>query len=206
MDEQRFTESRDGSATGGVGKRLSRRTVLVGAAGVSVAALAGCLGGDDETPDPITIDGDQACDQCTMQIGQHPGPVGQTHYTDPEDIVDEDRPAQFCSSTCTYTHTFEQEDADHDPTAIYLTDYSSVDYDIGLDGDAEEISSHLEADAFGEANGLTLVVDSDVEGAMGPSMIGFGDADEAEQFQSEYGGELYEHEDVTPELVMSLMD
>ncbi|MCW8173344.1 nitrous oxide reductase accessory protein NosL [Natrialba swarupiae] len=205
MDEQTHTESR-GGIVAGAGETLTRRTVLVGAAGVGVAALAGCLGEDDEdAPDPITIDADQACDQCTMQIGQHPGPVGQTHYDDPDDVVGEDRPAQFCSSTCTYSHTFEQENAGHDPTATYLTDYSIVDYDIELDDDIEEISSHLEADAFAGVEGLTLVVDSDVQGAMGPSMIGFGDADEAEEFQTEYGGDLYEHEDVTSELVMSLM-
>ncbi|WP_049920195.1 nitrous oxide reductase accessory protein NosL [Halobiforma nitratireducens] len=203
MNQQTPVRKEDGAAGGSEGK-LHRRTVLVGAAGVGVAALAGCLGEDGDVPDPITVDGDLACDQCTMQIGQHPGPVGQTHYDDPEDVLEEDRPAQFCSSTCTYVHTFEQENAGHDPTATYLTDYSTVDYDVELDDDIEEISSHLAADSFAVVEDLTMVVDSDVQGAMGPSMIGFSDADEAEAFQAEYGGDRYDHEDVTAELVRSL--
>ncbi|OVE83065.1 nitrous oxide reductase accessory protein NosL [Natronolimnobius baerhuensis] len=205
MNEQTPRVGRDGIGTG-IDGPIRRRTVLSITAGIGVTALAGCLGEDDDAPDPITIDADRACDQCTMQIGQHPGPVGQTHYADSEAVINEDRPAQFCSSVCTYTHTFEQESADHDPTAMYLTDYSSVDYDVQADGDAEAISSHLEADTFAAADGLTLVVDSDVEGGMGASMIGFRENTEAEEFQEEYGGELYDHGEVTPELVMSLMD
>ncbi|ADD04378.1 NosL family protein [Natrialba magadii ATCC 43099] len=204
MDEQISGTDRDGGVAE-TGRKHARRTVLVGATSVGVAALAGCLGEDDDVPEPITIDSDQICDHCTMQIGRHPGPVGQTHYDDPEDVVDEERPAQFCSSTCAYTHTFEQEDAGHDPTVIYLTDYSTVDYDVEFDDDIEEISSHLAVDAFASADRLTMVVDSDVQGAMGPSMIGFSDADEAEEFQGEYGGDLYEHADVTAELVISLL-
>jgi copper chaperone NosL len=184
----------------------TRRTFLAGSASLGVAAIAGCFDDDsDDLPDPVTIDDDQDCDHCTMAIGQHPGPVGQTHYPDPDDIVGEDRPAQFCSSLCTYTFTFEQEDAGHDPDVSYLTDYSSVDYAVEEGEDALEISNHLEDEAFADVEGLTLVVDSDVEGAMGASMIGFTDASEADDFQAEYGGDLYEHEDVTGELVMSLM-
>lgn len=184
---------------------VPRRTLLVGAAGVGLAALAGCLDGDDDVPDAITIDDEQDCDQCTMVISNHPGPVGQAHYEDPEEVVDEDRPAQFCSSLCTYAFTFGEEDAGHDPEVVYLTDYSSVDYEIETDDDVEEITSHLEADAFTVADDLSLVVDSDVTGAMGPSMVGFAEDDEAEEFQDEYGGDLYDHDDVSEDLVMSLM-
>lgn len=184
---------------------VSRRTVLVGTAGAGLTALAGCLGENGDVPDPITIDDEQVCDQCTMVIGQHPGPNGQTHYENPEEVLGEDRPAQFCASTCAYTHTFDQEDAGHDPQVMYLTDYSSVEYDVEQDAGIEEITSHSEAAAFANAEDLTLVVDSDVLGAMGPSMIGFTDAEEAETFQAEYGGDLYDHDDVTAELVMSLM-
>ncbi|MDG5821125.1 nitrous oxide reductase accessory protein NosL [Natronococcus sp. A-GB7] len=186
--------------------RPTRRTFLAGSASLGVTAMAGCFGDDgDDHPDPITIDDDKDCDHCTMAIGQHPGPVGQAHYANPEDVLDEDRPAQFCSSLCTYTFTFEQEDAGHEPEVSYLTDYSTVDYTVEEGDDGLEISNHLEDEAFADVGGLTLVVDSEVEGAMGSSMIGFTDASEADDFQAEYGGDTYEHEDVTAELVMSLM-
>jgi len=182
----------------------TRRVVLGGAVAVSVGALAGCLG-DDEAPDAISIPSEHACEQCSMEIGRHPGPNGQAHYDDPEELFDEDRPAMFCASTCAYVWTFEREDEGHEPTAFYLTDYSSVDEEVEEDAGIVEISSHLEEDTFALVGDLTLVVDSDVEGAMGPSMIGFSDADEAEEFQAEWGGDLYDHDDVTPDLVMSLM-
>ena len=184
--------------------RPTRRLFLGGAVAVSVGALAGCLG-DDDVPDPISIPSEQACDQCSMEIGRHPGPNGQAHYAEPEAVVGEDRPAMFCASTCAYVWTFEREDEGHEPTAFYLTDYSSVDEEVQEDAGIVEISSHLEEETFALAGDLTLVVDSDVEGAMGPSMIGFSDADEAEAFQAEWGGDLYDHDDVTPDLVMSLM-
>lgn len=182
----------------------SRRAFLGAVAATGVTTLAGCFG-DDPAPDPVTISEDAICDHCSMIIGQHPGPNGQTHYDDPEGIFDEDRPGKFCASTCTYAHTFEQEDEGNQPSAIYLTDYTITDHEVDESHGVEEISSHLEAETFGLAEELLLVVDSDVLGAMGPSMIGFSDHDEAEAFRSVYGGDLYEHDEVTDDLVMSLL-
>ncbi|SER88608.1 nitrous oxide reductase accessory protein NosL [Natrinema salaciae] len=187
---------------------VSRRTVLVGSALTGLTALAGCLGGEEDAeadaPDPITIKAGTSCDNCTMAIVDYPGPVGESFYDDAEKLLGDDRPAQFCSTRCTYAFTFDHEE-DSAPIATYVTDYSSVDYEIDTGGDAPEISSHVDAGSFAPAADLTFVVDSEVEGAMGASMIGFGDPDDAAAFQDEYGGDRYEHEDVTQELLMSLM-
>lgn len=183
----------------------SRRAFLGALATTGAVAIAGCFGEDEPAPDPVTIPDEQVCDNCSMEIGSRPGPNGQTHYDDAEAIFGEDRPGMFCASTCTYVHTFEEEDQGHDPSAIYLTDYSSVDHAVDDSQGVEEISGHLEADSFALAEDLLLVVDSEVEGSMGASVIGFSDHDDAEAFQSVYDGTLYEHDDVTRELVMSLM-
>ncbi|ELY58922.1 nitrous oxide reductase accessory protein NosL [Natronolimnohabitans innermongolicus] len=184
---------------------VSRRVVLGGVATVSLGAIAGCLDGDDEdVPEAIEIEDDQDCDQCSMRIVDHPGPAGQAHYEDPSDVEIEDRPALFCSSLCAYAFTFTNED-DAEPDVIYLTDYSAVDETVEQGDDSLVISRHLEADAFEDATGLTMVVDSDVEGAMGASIIPFGDGDDADAFADEYGGDREEHDDITQELVMSLM-
>jgi len=66
------------------------------------------------------------------------------------------------------------------------------------------ISAHLEAEAFTRAGELTYAVDSDVQGAMGGSLIGFSDADDADAFTEEYGGTRVEHGDITREMVASL--
>jgi len=192
------------------GDGLRRRAVLTGTAVVGLSALAGCLDdsdGDADAPDPITIEPDRACDNCTMRIGDYMGSAGQSFYDDPDAVLagdDTDRPAQFCSARCTYTFTFDNE-AEAEPVVSYLTDYSSVDWSVDTGGDAPKMSRHLDADAFAPIADLTLVVDSDVEGAMGRSLLGFSNADDAESFQAEYGGELYEHEDVSPTLIQSLM-
>ena len=191
----------------GSDRGLTRRTVLAVSALAGTTAVAGCLtGDDDDVPEPITIEAGQICDNCTMDIVDYPGPVGQSFYDDPEALLDdaEDRPAQFCSSLCTYAFLFEHED-DQEPEVVYLTDYSTIDYEIDTGGDEPEISSHVDADDFGQADDLTLIVDSEVEGAMGASIIGFSDADEAAAFESDYGGDSYEHEDVSQDLLMSLM-
>ncbi|SIR73359.1 nitrous oxide reductase accessory protein NosL [Natronorubrum thiooxidans] len=192
-------------STAGTDRIATRRAVLGGVGAACLGAVAGCLGDDGASgPDPISIDEDHSCDQCTMVVGNHPGPAGQAHYENPTDVLDEERPAQFCSSLCAYTFSFDNEST-AEPTAIHLTDYSTVDYEVDSSGETNTISRHLEAEAFKNVSALTLVADSEVEGAMGSSLIPFTDSDEAETFQEEYGGEIYEHDDITQEFVMSLM-
>lgn len=192
--------------------RLTRRTLLAATAG-GAAALAGCLGDDTEpAPDPVTIESGQRCDNCTMAITDYPGPVGQAFYDDPGEVLeggeaggdDPDRPAQFCSALCTYTFHFDTQET-ADPTAIYLTDYSNVEYDVD-DGPEPDISSHVDAESFALAGELTQVADSEVSGAMGDALVGFSDSADATAFSDQYGGDHYDHDDVSRELVMSLMN
>jgi nitrous oxide reductase accessory protein NosL len=191
------------------GRSVDRRTVLAGTAAVGLTALAGCLGGEDgsgdSATDPVAVDADRECDNCSMLIGDYPGPTGQSFYEDAGALLDgEDRPAQFCSSRCTYAFTFEHE-SEQEPTASYLTDYSAVDYEVETAGDAPTIEKFRSAESFAPVEDLTLVVGSEVRGAMGKSMIGFSDDDDAASFQDEWGGDRYEHEEVNRELVQSLM-
>ena len=187
---------------------VSRRRLLEAATAGAVVALAGCLGDDEEIPDPIALDQGQSCDQCNMQIDMHPGPVGQSYYLDdpPEDLP-EDREngiAHFCSSWCLYTYVFRQADQGPEPAGSYLTDYTTVDYTVREEGGELVISAHLGAEAFARARELTHAVDSDVQGAMGGSLVGFSDADDADAFIEEYGGTRVPHGDVTREMVASL--
>ncbi|CAI50058.1 NosL family protein [Natronomonas pharaonis DSM 2160] len=187
---------------------LSRRTVLVSAVAGGIGAVAGCLDGDRDGPDPVSLDDGQACDTCDMLIEMHPGPVGQAFYGDdaPRSLPDDrdDGAAWFCSSTCAYQFILEEEERGHEPAISYGTDYSTVDYTLRDDNGVTVISAHLEADAFADLHDLTFVADSDAEGAMGGSLIGFSDPDDAEAFQSEHGGELLAHDEVTREVLTGL--
>lgn len=183
---------------------VTRRGVLSGAAAASVvplAGLAGCLGGD--VPEPVSLDGDQTCDHCGMVISEHPGPAGQTFF---EGNVPEGRdgPAWFCSSKCTYNYGFQREEEGRSVEVSYLTDYSGVDYSVEGEGGSLVITAHLEADAFADASELVLVAGSDVQGAMGSSLIPFSDTADAEAFAEEYGGEVVPHAEVTPDLLAGL--
>jgi len=137
-----------------------------------------------------------------------PGPVGEAFYGDdappslPEDR--ENGVAWFCSSTCTYNYMLENEERGHEPTISYGTDYSSVDYELRSRSGATVISAHFGADSFADLHDLTFVANSEVEGAMGKSLIGFAAAADAESFADEHGGERLTHDDVTREVLSGL--
>ncbi|OYR56787.1 nitrous oxide reductase accessory protein NosL [Halorubrum halodurans] len=174
----------------------SRRRVVGAVAGAVPLALAGCLGGsgDSASISPISLDGERACDQCGMIVRDHPGPVGQVHFADDE--PEGGRPAQFCSSVCTYTYRFDAEDDGRDPLATFLTDYSTVDQEVFEEGDDVMFSSHVEASAFARTTELTVVAGSDVVGSMGPELIPFGEESDVESFVAEYGGQPMDAEAV----------
>ncbi|OYR67438.1 nitrous oxide reductase accessory protein NosL [Halorubrum ezzemoulense] len=136
---------------------------------------------------PVSIDDDQACDQCGMIVADHPGTVGQVHFEDDE--PEGGRPAQFCSGTCTYTYRFDAADAGRTPVATFLTDYSAVDQEVFEEGGDTMFSSHVESEAFARETTLTVVARSEVIGAMGPDLVPFTDEDDVEDFVAEYGGE-----------------
>jgi len=183
-------------------QRVSRRrTVLTALGSGFVIGLAGCLGDGDDLPEPVSLDDGQACDECGMEIQQHPGPTGQVFFDDHP--PDREGPAWFCSVTCTYSYRFDREDEGVDPIVTYLTDYSRLEYSVD-DGDEPSISAHLAAEDHREESELTVVAGSDVLGAMGPELIPFGDADDAEAFAEEYGGDVRAAPDVDRELVDSV--
>lgn len=192
---------------------IDRRAVLAAAGGGTVVALAGCLGvfDDEDIPEPVSLGEGQACDQCNMIIDRHPGPVGQSYYLDDVPTALEDREdghAHFCSTWCMYSFNLDQEDRGFDVTGSYGTDYSSVEYEIGEDAGALVIDPtphpNLGAEAFERVSELVFVVDSDVEGAMGSSLIGFSVETDASAFADEYSGELLEDDDITFELISAM--
>lgn len=167
----------------------------------ALLALAGCQGGGDgDSPAPVSIEDGENCVQCGMVIADHPGPVGQTDYRDNTPAGHGD-PATFCSTTCTYRHRFTKEREGWTPAVTFLTDYSSVDYEVRTDGGATVLTHHLEASAFTETSELTVVANSDVEGAMGTAIVPFSDSGDAEAFVEEYTGQTLPAEDIQRELV-----
>lgn len=189
-------------------EKPTRRTVLSSLAAGGVVTLAGCLG-DEDVPDPVTLEDGSQCDNCDMIIENHSGPVGQSFYLDdvPPDIP-EDREnglAHFCSTWCLYSFVLDaDEQYGETPAGSYATDYSTVEYEVQESGGAEVISAHLEVDAFTDVEELIFVVDSDVQGPMGGSLVGFSDDEDAGAFIDEYGGERFEDDEISMALIQAL--
>ncbi|WP_207586722.1 nitrous oxide reductase accessory protein NosL [Halomontanus rarus] len=188
--------------TEGVDPR-SRRRFLFGVAIASTAGLAGCLGGErDERdgttsadPDPIALTGGLACDACGMVIEEHYGPAGQAVYADgrPEG---REGPARF-DSVAELLVSLEEADARGWEThAVFVTDYSRVDYELDVRDGTPYVSTHAEADAFADVQEVHFVVDSDVHGAMGPDSVPFTDPEDADSFADEHGGTVLEWDEL----------
>ncbi|WP_458207980.1 nitrous oxide reductase accessory protein NosL [Haladaptatus sp. NG-SE-30] len=177
-----------------------RRNVLrVGALGIATS-LAGCIGnvlqGNGDVPEPVAVGGGLDCDACGMMIKKHPGPNGQIFY-ESNSPKGHDNPARFDSlKQCFFPFKFEHEQQGWNLVAGYVTDYSSVDYDVSTQGGTTTISSHTEPESFARAKELQYVVDSKVEGAMGPDFIPFSKQSDAKSFADEHGGEVIAFGDI----------
>ena len=181
---------------------VDRRQVLLGGTAV-LAALAGCGSGDGEAPEPVTLTTDDSCEVCGMVIPNHPGPTTEIFYAD-QQPSGHDNPARFDSTWEAFQYDFERRDRGWTRRAFYVTDYSAVDYELFSEGGDTFVSTHTEAEAFAAAESVTFVVDSEVIGAMGRDLIGFGDRADAESFRAEHGGSLVGLDDVTPEMIAQL--
>ncbi|WP_396613441.1 nitrous oxide reductase accessory protein NosL (plasmid) [Haloferax sp. S1W] len=182
---------------------LTRRTVTKAASLGVVAALAGCLSGDESAtkPEPIDLSGGKQDDQGGMVIGVHAGPNGQIFYRDnsPEG---HDNPAWFHTlSMGLFPYYFDHKRQGWEAVAIYVTDYSTVEYELRTDEGTTFISTHTDADTFGDAEKMTYVVDSEVHGGMGPDLIPFSNGDDASSFVKEHGGTTVGFDDITREWI-----
>lgn len=190
-----------------VGGQCSRRRALLIGVTLALSSAAGCLGdgqsGDTEAPAAVTLPDDATCDVCGMVISQHPGPTAEIFYAEhsPEG---HDNPARFDSTWEAYQYDFERMNQGWEKTAFYVTDYSSVEYSLSEERGSTLISTHPQREAFILAEDVTFVAGSAVEGAMGKDLIGFTDELDAESFQTEHGGELITHGDVSPEVIAGL--
>lgn len=199
---QRLPPSTDRSPT------TDRRTVLAGL-GLAVASLAGCTarsssGDAAAVPTPVALNGGKQDDQGGMIVGEHAGPNGQIFYQD-HTPNGPDTPAWFHTlAHGLFPYYFEHERLGWEAVAVYVTDYSGVDYDLRQEGDRTFISSHTAASTFGDAHGMTYVAGSGVLGGMGPDLIPFGERADAEAFLGAHGGELVAFDDISEDTVLQL--
>ena len=133
-----------------------------------------------------------------MVVGDHPGPNGEIFYRE-ERPATHDNPARFDSLRgCLFPYYFEHERLGWEAVAVYVTDYSTVDYTLTSEGDRTFVSSHTDAASFTDARTAQYVVGSDVHGAMGADLFPFSARADAEAFAATYGGDVLGFDDVSP--------
>lgn len=81
---------------------------------------------------------------------------------------------------------------------MYVTDYSRVDYELRTEGGRTHLSTATAPGTFALTEAVTLVVGSDVHGAMGPDFVPFSATADAEAFRADRGGGLATLDEVTP--------
>lgn len=198
----------------------TRRRVLVAAGGGVVAGLAGCLGvldsGDDArpTPDPVDLSGTKFDYEGGMEIGRHGGPNGQIFYADnnPETPHDPgDTPEARDDLAWFHTLVFglfpyhlNRLDDGWTAAAIYVTDYSTVDWELSGEAGTQQMPAPTAADTFANATGLTYVAESGVRGGMGAELLPFSAGGDAEAFVEDHGGQTVSFDDIDRRLVTSL--
>ncbi|WP_136715758.1 nitrous oxide reductase accessory protein NosL [Halorientalis salina] len=195
-------------AHGGSDYHLTRRRLVAGAA-AGVGAVAGCTELSSEStpseplPDPVTMTTDDACEACGMIIPNHPGPTTEVFY--PEHTPSgHANPARFCSTWEAFHYDFQRQDRGWDRSVMYVTDYSAVDYRLMSERGETLISTHVDAEAFVDAREVVFLAGSAIKGAMGRDLLAFSDRADADDLESEYGGELVELDEVTPQLISQL--
>jgi len=185
---------------------MDRRVFLTTAA-VCVSGLAGCLGGGSEgsRPEPVDLSGGKFDDDHGMEIGPHGGANGQIFYDERTPADRDGGPFWFHTLVFSlFPFCFEREDRGWEAEVVYVTDFSAVDWTVQERGQGKTMPSPTAPGTFAAAPGLTYVAESDVMGGMGPGLHPFSDADEAESFVDDHGGETLPFDAIDRGLVEAL--
>nr|WP_195156599.1 nitrous oxide reductase accessory protein NosL [Haloarcula sp. CBA1127] len=174
--------------------------------------LTGCLGSSTEAaPKPIALSGQKPDYYGGMVIGDHGGPNGQVFYADAqpeprqgpgEDTEETAHLAWFHTlAHGLFPYHFDMVDDGAEATAVYVTDYSRIDWEIPENTERKKMPAPTAPDTFADATDLTYAVETDVMGGMGPDLIPFSETDEAVRFTETHGGQTIEYDDIDRVLV-----
>jgi len=193
----------------------NRRQFITAATTVSLLSIAGCAqneGADRQTPDPIDLSGQKTDFQGGMVIGDHGGPNGQIFYEETEPKPRQGAGVERDSSdNLAWFHTlvyglfpyhFEMRNSGAEAAAIYVTDYSTVDWE--LSSDTMTMPAPTSPETFANATELTYVVGSDARGGMGSTLLPFSNSDDAAQFISEYDGRTISYGEIDRTLISGI--
>ena len=188
----------------------NRRQFITAATTVSLLSIAGCA--QNEGADPIDLSGQKTDFQGGMVIGDHGGPNGQIFYEETEPKPRQGAGVERDSSdNLAWFHTlvyglfpyhFEMRNSGAEAAAIYVTDYSTVDWE--LSSDTMTMPAPTSPETFANATELTYIVGSDARGGMGSTLLPFSNSDDAAQFISEYDGRTISYGEIDRTLISGI--
>ena len=193
----------------------NRRQFITAATTVSLLSIAGCTqneGTGRQAPDPVDLSGQKTDFQGGMVIGDHGGPNGQIFYEETEPKPRQGAGVEGNSpDNLAWFHTlvyglfpyhFEMRNSGAQAAAIYVTDYSTVDWE--LSSDTMIMPTPTSPETFADATELTYVVDSDARGGMGSALLPFSNSDDAARFISEYNGRTINYDGIDRTIILGI--
>lgn len=162
-------------------RALLAATFLVG--------LAACNQAPEEqvSLDPVAFQSGDECHVCGMLVMEFPGPKGQA--------IDNKTGAvrKFCSTRDLLSWSLEPENRNLRAT-LYVHDMANSDW------------HHPDDRHLIDARQAFYVIGTNLPGAMGPTLASFGTREAAEKVAHEQGGQVLAFEEITPEVLVGLMD
>jgi nitrous oxide reductase accessory protein NosL len=86
-------------------------------------------------------------------------------------------------------------------TAVYVTDYSWIDWETSENTERKKMPAPTAPDTFVDATDFIYAVETDVMEGMRPDPILFSETDEAVRFTETHGGHTIEYDDIDRVLV-----
>jgi len=186
---------------------MDRRSFLAASAvSTGLGSLAGCLDSvarqGSSGPEPVDLSGTKFDDDHGMEIGPHGGANGQIFYENHRPPEREEGPFWFHTLVFSlFPFYFEHQNRGWETQAVYVTDFSTVEYELEDRDGTPRMPSPISPETFADASGLTYVAGSEVMGGMGPELHPFSDADEAAAFVEDHGGRTLGFDDIDRSLV-----
>lgn len=135
---------------------------------------------------PVAFIESDECHVCGMIIMRFPGPKGQTY------ISHREQPLKFCSTRDLFAWLLQPE-----TTAIvqeiYVHDMAQTDW------------AHPHDTRLVNARLAWYVLGSERTGAMGPTLVSFALQHDAQKFAHQYGGRLLQFDDISLQVLASMM-
>lgn len=133
----------------------------------------------------MTIERGDECHLCGMIISGFPGPKGQLYKRGSEQNL------KFCSTRDMFSYLLDPEHK-HAIQTVYVHDMAVTPWDTPDD------------EFYIDARTAFYVVGHSQKGAMGPTLASFSDQRIANTFIQEFGGQLYQFEDIDQQLLLNM--